>query len=156
MNISINWQSGGVVGEQSCTAWLSTLTDGCDIPTAGSANLKHGGTISYQSDAVTASLSITPLVVQREWDMGQVTSIQCADVGGTQYLDQATLQANIADYCAKSAAQPNDIAAAGSYFEQVYNDGTPDRVVLTTNWPNGQREYQVFQDECSYYMSSIK
>lgn len=160
MSISIQWgqnSSNLNIGEHSCLAWLDTVTDGCSVPTAGAAdNLKHGGTISYAPNKLNATLMIEPLVVRRLFDGGKQGNAQCSDAGNNQYLDQAQLQANIDDFCAKSAAQPNGIARSGSVFSQVYNDETPDRVVLSTQWPQGPRNYQIFQEECSWYMGVLR
>lgn len=158
MNVSINWDENASIGQHSCEAWLDVVTDGCDVPSGGAnaENLKHGGTIGYQSRVVNATLNIEPLVVRRIWDGGHAGGQQCSDVSNNNYLDQPTLQDNINDFCAKSAAQPRGIANSGSSFSRTYNDGTPDRVVLTTTWPTGPRNYQIFQDECVYYMGVLK
>ena len=159
MDVSINWNEDANIGQHSCEAWLDVVTDGCDVPNSSGSNadnLKHGGAIAYQSKVVNASLNIEPLVMRRIWDKGHAGGQQCNDVSTNNYLDQETLQSNINDFCAKSAAQSNGIANSGSTFSQKYNDGTPDRVVLTTEWPQGPRNYQIFQDECNYYMGLLK
>lgn len=162
MSISIQWglnSSGLNIGEHSCLAWLDTLTDGCSVPPPGATtDWKHGGAISYTPNNQNVTLTIEPRVVRTIWDGGQdgQGNAQCSDPGSNQYLDQATLAANIADFCAQSAAQPNGVAQPGTVFSQTYNDGTPDRVVLSTEWPLGPRSFQIFQDECSWYMSVLR
>ena len=156
MSVSISWDENANIGQHSCEAWLDVVTDSCDVPVSGGDNLKHGGTIPYQSQVVNATLNIEPLVVRRIWDGGQAGNEQCNDISTDNYLDQPTLQSNIGDFCTKSAAQPGGIANSASTFSLTYNDGTPDRVVLTTEWPQGPRNYQIFQDECNYYLGLLK
>ncbi|KAF2166025.1 hypothetical protein M409DRAFT_23753 [Zasmidium cellare ATCC 36951] len=157
MNVSIRWSDNAVIGEHSCSAWLDVVTDGCDVPTDGknSANLKHGGIIPYQSKVGNASLSIEPLVVRRVWDKGKAGGQQCNSISTNNYLDQATLQGNIVDYCRQSSAQPHGIGSSGSTFSQVFNEGTPSRVEIATTWPTGARNYQIFEEECRYYLSVL-
>lgn len=156
MKMTVLWGSDGAIGEHSCKAWLNVVTDGCDVPGPSSINWKHGGLISYDSTAVNATLMINPLVMRRAWDRGKAGNQQCYDVGTNNYMEQGTLQNSIGDFCTQSAAQPNGIANAGSTFTKIYNDGTPDRAILTTTWPQGALNYQVFKEECEYYMGVIK
>lgn len=157
MSVSIEWNATANLGQHSCEAWLETVTDGCDVPGDGRNvdNMKHGGIIAYDSKAFDATLSITPLVVRQIWDKGQAGGQSCNPMDSHNYLDHDTLQSNIDDYCQKSAAQAGGIANSGQKFEQVYNDGTPDRVVLSTEWPEGPRNYQIWQTECTYYMGVL-
>lgn len=155
MNVPISWESDdAVISEHGCSTWLDTVTDGCNVPQPGQSNDKHGGLIEYTNSKLNATMKIEPLVMRRIWDGGQAGGQQCNGIDTNNYLDQGTLQSNIADFCAKSAEQK--IADSDSTFSQVYNDGTPDRVELSTQWPKGERNYEVFQDECQYYMSVIR
>lgn len=156
MNISIAWQTNENIGEHSCAAWLSVVTDGCDIPQAGGQNWKHGGGIAYQSNVVNATMSIEPLVMRKIWEKGKADGQQCNNVDTKRYLDQATAQANIEDYCKQSVAQPGSLGRAGSKFSKTFNEGTPGRVEITTEWPAGTKSYEVFQEECQYYLSVLK
>ncbi|KAL8792559.1 MAG: hypothetical protein Q9195_004858 [Heterodermia aff. obscurata] len=88
-------------------------------------------------------------------DSGQATAHQCNGLAQNNYITQATLSNNIQSFCAASAAQPNDIANTGSTFSQDYNANTPDDVTIKTSWPTGPRDYQIFADECNYYLSTI-
>lgn len=147
------------MGEHGCKAWLDAVTDGCDVPSGASntADLKHGGLIPYRSSVVNATLNIQPLVMRRIWNHGKPTGGQrCNDIGSRNYLDQPTLESNINDYCQALTAQPHGIGYAGTNFTKIYNDGTPDRVALTTKWPKGVRNFQIFEEECQYYMATIK
>jgi hypothetical protein len=154
MNVSISWDDDANMGEHSCYAWLDTVTDACDTNTNGDG--KHGGAITYKSPAVDATLKIEPLVVKRMWNKGKAGGKQCNDVTTDNYMDQETLQATIDDVCKQSVAQPHGIAESGSKFTQTFNDGRPDRVEITTEWPTGPRNYQVFEEECQYYLGVIK
>lgn len=158
MNVSISWEGDAVLGEHSCSAWLDVLTDGCDVPSGGNnpENLKHGGLISYQSRVTNASLSIEPLVVRRMWDKGRAGGQLCNGVGTNHYVDQATLDANIIEYCNNSKAQPNGIGVSGLTFRQNLNVGTPSQLDISTTWPSGPRNYQIFEEECRYYLSVVK
>lgn len=156
MNISVQWNNKENIGEHSCSAWLDTLTDGCDIPAADGANWKHGGSIAYSSKVVNATLNIEPLVVRRIWNKGKAGNPQCNPTNSNHYLDQETLQDNIKQYCAQPAAQLKEIAVSGTLFNREFNTGTPDHVNLKIQWPRGPRNYQIFQEECVYYMSVIK
>lgn len=157
MNVSIMWNTNGVIGEHSCAAWLDVVTDGCSVPIAGSnaQSMKHGGTIAYHSDIVNATLTIEPLVMRRIWDKGQAGGQQCTSVSTHNYLDQMTLQQNVIDYCKASAAQPDGIAVSGSTFSKTFNDGTTDGVSISTTWPRGPRNYQIFEEECLYYLGVL-
>ena len=148
LSISINWNDDISIGENECNAWFDTVIDGCD--TTGST--KHGGSIGF---AANATLSVDPLVVRREWDGGQATAHQCNGINTNNYVTQSTLAANVQDFCTASAAQANGIATAGSKFTKDYNANTPDHVTLTTTWPPGPLNFQIFSDECNYYMSTI-
>ncbi|CAD0112710.1 unnamed protein product [Aureobasidium uvarum] len=156
MNVSISWEGDGaaVISEHGCSTWLDIMTDGCNVPQSGQSSDKHGGLIEYTNTKLNATLKIEPLVVRRIWDGGQAGGQQCNSIDTNNYIDQGTLASNIGDFCTKSAGQ--NIAESDSIFSQIYNDGTPDRVELSTQWPKGQRNYQVFQDECVHYMSVIK
>lgn len=156
MNVSIRWDDKANIGEHSCSAWLDVVTDGCNVPLPGADNLKHGGSIPYKSNVVNATMIIEPLVVRREWNGGKAGGHKCNPITSNHYIDQDTLQSNVVDFCKQSAAQPRGIAQSGSKFSKVFNDGTPDRVELTTKWPTGPRDYQIFQDECTYYMGVLK
>jgi hypothetical protein len=135
---------------------MSAVTDGCDVPDSGGANWKHGGMIGYQGAAVNATMNIEPLVVRQIWDKGKADGQQCNDVNSKRYMDQTTAQANIGDYCAQSHAHAGGIGEAGSHFTQIFNEGTPSRVEVTTEWPTGSRNYEIFQEECQYYLSVLK
>ena len=148
LNVSIQWGDDVSIGENQCNAWFDTVIDGCD--TDGSD--KHGGSIGF---AQNATLKVTPLVMRRQWDGGQPTAHQCNGISGNHYVTQSTLASNIQDFCTASAAQPNGIANSGSTFTKDYNTGTPDYVTLKTTWPSGALNYQVFVDECNYYMNTI-
>lgn len=156
MNESISWESDNdaVISEHGCSTWLDIVTDGCNVPQSGQSNDKHGGLIEYTNTKLNATMKIEPLVMRKIWDGGQAGGQQCNGIDTNNYLDQETLASNIEDFCAKSAGQ--NVADSGSTFSQVYNDGTPDRVELSTQWPNGERNYEVFKEECLYYMSVIK
>lgn len=156
LNISVQWDNKENIGEHSCTAWLDALTDGCDIPAAGGENWKHGGSIAYHSNVVNATLSIEPLVVRRIWNKGKAGNPQCNPTNSNHYLDQETLQGNIKEYCAQPAAQLKGLASSGTVFDREFNTGTPDHVQLKIQWPRGPRDYQIFQEECEYYMSVIR
>ena len=155
MNISIQWNSeDGVISEHGCMSWLDVVMDGCDVPTDGGSNFKHGGTIDSNYPTVDATLKIEPLVMRRIWNGYSGDEKKCNPIDSNNYLDHGTLEANIGAYCTESAKQ--EIAESGSVFTQTFNDGTPDRVVLTTEWPTGPRSYQVFWEECDYYMTVLK
>ena len=78
MNISIDWQSNNaVIGEASCAAWLGVVTDGCSIPTPGSDNSKHGGSVGWNTASVNATLTIEPLVSREIWAGGKADAHQC-------------------------------------------------------------------------------
>lgn len=156
MNLSIAWQQNANISQQSCEAWFGIVTDGCDVPHDGqnAANLKHGGTIGYQSDTVNATLTVEPLIVRRMFDKGKADKHQCNDVGSKRYLSQATLDDNINKYCSDSASK--GIGNRSTAFVRDYNDDTPSRVQLRTEWPPGWREYQIFEEECKYYMGVLK
>ena len=159
MNVSISWDDDySSIVEQGCTAMLGVVTDGCDIPSEGDTdNLKHGGTISYRNPAANATLRIEPLVMKRVWDRWNgIPPKQCNDMTSNNYMDTATLDANINDFCKVMSARPGGIAESGSQFTQTYNDDRPNRVDLTINWPLGPRNYQIFREECLYYMSTLK
>ena len=150
MSVSISWDDDYAIGEAQCNGWFDTVVDGCDIPGAGDSNVKHGGSIGF---ATNATLSLEPLVMQRIWDKGKGTGQQCNGVNNQHYVTQSTLAANIQDFCKASVGQK--IANSGSSFTKDYNAGTPDHVTLTTSWPNGPLSYQVFADECNYYLGTI-
>ena len=150
MSVSITWDDDDAIGEAQCNGWFDTVVDGCDIPDPGDSNVKHGGSIGF---ATNATLSIDPLVMQRIWDKGKATGQQCNGINNEHYVTQSTLAGNIQDFCTASAGQ--NIANSGSTFTKDYNVGTPDHVTLTTIWPNGLLNYQVFADECNYYLSTI-
>lgn len=150
MKVSIAWKDDDAIGEAQCNGWFDTVVDGCDIPGAGGSNVKHGGSIGF---AAKATLSIDPLIMQRIWDKGKATGQQCNSINNQHYVTQSTLAANIQDFCKASVGQ--NIANSGSTFTKDYNAGTPDHVTLTTTWPDGQLNYQVFADECNYYLGTI-
>ncbi|KAF2113969.1 SGNH hydrolase-type esterase domain-containing protein [Lophiotrema nucula] len=155
--ISIDWRATTNISQHSCLAWFSVVTDGCDVPGPAGQNpdnLKHGGAIPYASDVGVATLKIEPLVVRRMWDKGVGTGQKCNDVSSRRYLDQPTLEQNFKDFCTKSAATWR-VALAGSKFQLSYNDGTPDHVVITIDWPPGPYNYEIFEEECSYYMAVL-
>ena len=103
---------------------------------------------------VCAILRIEPLVMRRIWDGDRSDDKQCNEIDTDNYMDQGTLESNIEAFCAESAKQ--EVVESGSVFTQTFNDGTPDRVVLTTEWPKGPQNYQVFWEECQYYMGVLK
>ena len=148
LSLSITYNDGFNLGEDQCESWFDSVADSCD--TNGMA--KHGGSIGY---AANATLSIDPLVVRAEFDGGKASNIECYGVSNNRYVTQGTLAANIQDYCAASAAQPNGIAYGGLSFNKPYNANTPDYMTLTTAWPQGPRNFQIFEDECIFYMNSI-
>lgn len=155
MNISIKWDSdNGVISEHGCMSWLDVVMDGCNVPEEGQSNFKHGGTIDSNYPTVNATLRIEPLVMRKIWNGYEGDDQKCNPVDTNQYIDQGTLQSNIDTYCKECAKI--EIAESGHVFEQTYSDGAPSRVTLKTEWPNGPRNYQVFWDECQYYMSVIK
>jgi len=154
MNVSISWNDNANLGEHSCYAWLDTVTDACDTQTSGDG--KHGGAITYESQAVNATLKIEPLVMKRIWNKGKAGGEECNQVSSNYYMDQETLTANIEDFCKQSAGQPNGIAESGSKFTRTFNDGRPDRVEISTEWPTGPRSYQIFVEECQYYLGVIR
>ena len=154
MNVSISWDDDANLGEHNCYAWLDTIADACDTQTNGDG--KHGGAIAYESHAVNATLRIEPLVMKRMWNKGQAGGQQCNDVSSNHYMDQETLSSNIDAFCKQSAAQDNGIADSGSAFTQTFNDDRPDRVEISTEWPTGPRNYQIFEEECRYYLGVIK
>lgn len=157
MNVSVNWDADANIGEHSCAAWLAAVTDGCDVPRDHKdSNAKHGGTIAYESQVTNATMRIEPLVMKRIWNRGRAGGQQCDSTDSRFYVDQATLQSNIDEYCTKFAAQPGGIAESGSTFRSTFNDDRPDRVEIVTQWPRGPRDYQIFEDECRYYMAVIK
>lgn len=148
LSLSIAWNDDISIGENQCNSWFDTVIDGCD--TTGLT--KHGGSIGY---AANATLSVDPLVVRREWDGGQASAHQCNGLNNDNYVTQSTLASNIQDFCTASAAQPNGIANSGSTFSKDYNPNTPDHMTLSTTWPTGLRNFQIFADECNFYMSTI-
>lgn len=150
MSVSIAWDDDVNIGEAQCNGWFDTVVDGCDVPGAGGSNLKHGGSIGF---AANATLSVNPLVMQRIWDKGKGTGQQCNGINNQQYVTRSTLAGNIQDFCNASAG--HNIANSSSTFTKDYNAGTPDHVTLTTTWPNGPLNYQVFADECNYYLGTI-
>lgn len=150
IEISIEWNDADTIDDGSCNTYFLTLLDSCDIPTANSANLKHGGSIDYQGNA---TLSIKPLVMQREWDGGQPTYHTCNGGSTDYYLEQSILASNIQDYCTKSTQ--NNIAAGGYEFSQDYQAGTPDAVTISTSWPTGDLSYEIFEEECNYYLDTV-
>lgn len=155
MNVSIIWDDDANMGEHSCYAWLDTVTDGCDTDNGGDG--KHGGQIFYESQAVNATLKIEPLVMKRVWDNWQDGGQECSSIDNRYYMDQETLSSNIDDFCKQSAAaQPSGIAESGTTFSQIFNDGRPDRVKISTEWPTGPRNYQVFEEECLWYLGVLK
>lgn len=155
MNISVQWDSDeGVISEHGCMSWLDVVMDGCDVPTDGEGNFKHGGTIDSNYPTVDATLRIKPLVMRRIWDGDSGDDKNCSPMDSNNYVDHGTLESNIGAYCTESAKQ--EIADSGSVFTQTFNDGTPNRVVLKTEWPQGPRNYQVFWEECEYYMTVLK
>ena len=159
MNVSISWDNDqSSIVEQGCTAMLGVVTDGCDVPGEGDTdNSKHGGTISYRNPAANATLRIEPLVMKKVWDRWDgIPAKQCNDPTSNNYMDTATPDVNINDFCKLLSTQPGGIAESGSTFTQTYNDGRPDRVDLTINWPLGPCNYQIFKEECVYYMSTLK
>ena len=147
LSISIAWDDDISLGENQCNNWFDTVVDGCDTSTTTS---KHGGSIGF---AANATLSIDSLVMRRLWDGGKVSTPRCNGIDNNHYITQSTLAANIEDYCSASAGQR--LVTSGSTFSKDYNAGTPDHVTLTTQWPSGPLSYQVFQEECTYYMSVV-
>ena len=150
MSVSIDWNDDDNIGEAQCNAWFDTVVDGCDIPGPRDSNVKHGGSIGFGTNA---KLSIEPLVMQRIWDKGKATDRQCKGIGNKNYITQSALASNIQDFCKVSAGQK--IAKSGSTFTKEYNVGTPDHVTITTKWPTGPLNYQVFAEECNYNLNTI-
>ena len=148
LSVSIAWDDDVSIGENQCNNWFGTVVDGCDTNSSG--NLKHGGSVGF---ATNATLSVDPLVMRRQWDGPHIMNPQCNGLANDNYVTQATLLTNIQDFCAQSAAQ--NIAISGSTFTKDYNAGTLEHVTLTTTWPTGILNFQVFPDECNYYMSTI-
>ena len=126
---------------------VGTVVDGCDTNTR---ETKHGGSIGFGKNA---NLTVAPLSVRREWDGGKPDYHVCNGVDNKHYVTQSTLAANIKDYC--SAFAGNKIVDAEVSFQQDYNGSTPDYVTLTTVWPKGAHNYQIFEEECDYYMNAI-
>ena len=147
LSISIAWDEDLSLGENQCNNWFDIVVDGCDTSTTSS---KHGGSIGFASNV---TLSIDSLVMRRLWDGGQVSTPRCNGIDNNYYITQSTLASNIEDYCSASAAQ--QLVNSGTAFSKDYNAGTPDHVTLTTQWPTGPLNYQVFQEECTYYMSVV-
>lgn len=152
LKIEIDFNEPGSIGQHTCEAWLDAVTDSCDV--ANADNSKHGGAITYNG-AVNATMNIFPLVVRQIFDQGKVTDKTCNDNSNSFYLDANQLDNNIQNYCQRSAAQPGGIANAGSSFSMTFNDGTPSKVKLTTTWPLGERNFQLFREECVYYMNLL-
>ena len=150
MSVSIDWHDDNNIGEAQCNRWFDTVVDGCDIPGPGDSNVKHGGSIGFGTNA---TLRVEPLVMQRIWDKGKATDRQCKGIDNNNYVTQSTLASNIQGFCDVSAQQK--IAKSGSTFTKEYNAGTPDHVTITTTWPTGPLNYQVFAEECNYYLSTI-
>jgi hypothetical protein len=155
MNVSISWESDGdaIISEHGCSTWLDVVTDGCSVPQPGQSNDKHGGLIGYTNTMLNATLKIEPLVMRKIWNGGVAGGQQCNGIDNNNYVDPSNLATNIELFCMMSAAQ--NIAESNSTISKVYNDGTPDRVELSTQWPKGERNYEVFREECLYYMSVI-
>ena len=110
--------------------------------------------MTYYSDSVNATFNVDPLVLRRIWSGGQATAYNCSEQK-YYHMDQEPLKDNIEDYCEKASGFTDGIAEAGSEFSQVYNEDSADRVALKTEWPSGQRDYQIFKDECEYYMNKV-
>lgn len=157
--IAINWEDDGAINEHSCVASLSMIVDGCDVPNedtgANAENLKHGGSIVYYSDSVNATFSIEPLVMRREWSGGKASDPECSDEK-FYHVERSTLKTNIEDYCEGIESYSNGTAEAGSTYSQDYNEDSSDRVTIEVEWPEGQREYMIFEDECKYYMGILQ
>lgn len=128
--------------------------DGCDVPTNGGSNLKHGGTIDSNYATVDATLRIEPLVMRRIWNGYSSDDKKCDPIDSNNYVDKGTLETVIGAYCTESAKQ--EVAESGSIFMKIFNEDTPNAVKLTTEWPQGPRNYQVFWEECEYYMTVLK
>jgi hypothetical protein len=158
VKVSIDWEEDGAIEEHSCMAWLNVITDGCDVPDedsgANAENLKHGGSIAYYSDSVNATFNIDSLVMRRIWSGGQATTHSCSEQK-YYHIYQETLKSNVEDYCEKLSGFTDGIATACAEFFQIYNDDSADRVTLKTEWPTGERSYQIFREECEYYMNVI-
>jgi hypothetical protein len=157
LSISIDWDETGAIEEHSCMAWLNIITDGCDVPDgmgANSENLKHGGSLAYYSDNVNATFNIETLVTRRIWAGGQASEHNCSDEK-YYHVDRTLLQSNVEDYCVALSEYSGGIAEAGSVFSQVFNEDSADRVELKIEWPTGQRNFQIFKEECQSYMGVI-
>lgn len=157
LSISVNWNTNGTIGQHNCEALLGVVTDGCDVPGDGKNvdNMKHGGLIAYDTEDMNATLSITPLVMRKIWDKGQAGGQSCNPMDSNNYVQHDTLERNIKDYCQQSAAQAGGIANSGQTFQQTFSANTPDEVVLSTEWPQGARNYQIWAAECEYYMGVL-
>ena len=147
LSVSIAWNDDFTIGENQCNNWFDTVISGCDTY---SSTLKHGGSIGF---ATNASLMITPLVVRSPFNGGQVNPPQCNALSNNHYATYSTLLGNIQNFCAASVTQK--IANAGTTFTKDYNGGTPDHLTLTTTWPPGPRNFEVFEDECNYYLKTV-
>ncbi|KAH0017849.1 hypothetical protein KCU78_g7397, partial [Aureobasidium melanogenum] len=145
VNLSIAWNASSAIGDGTCKTYFMTALDSCDTD----SGLKHGGSIGYMG----AELSITPLVVQREWDRGRPDYHVCNDLDNNKYVKQSLLASNIQDYCSKSAA--NSVASSDHLFSMDYNVGTPSAVTISTKWPTGDRHFQIFEEECNYYLNTV-
>ena len=152
MSVSIAWEDDVSIGENQCNAWFKTVIDGCSIPTAtdNRDNWKHGGSIGF---ADNATLSIEPLVIRRLWDKPKSMDPHCNGLDNNHYVTHDTLRDNIKDYCSESARQI--VAVGGSTFAKEYNAQTPDHLSLTRIWPTGPMSFQVFEEECIYYLATI-
>lgn len=147
LSLSIDWKDDMAISESQCKNWFGTVINGCDTD---SNTFKHGGAIGF---ATNATLVVEPLVVRQKWPGGQVTENQCNGLDNNHYMTQTTLAANIQNYCAASATLR--VADGGTTFMKDYNGGTPDHVGITTSWPAGRLKFEVFEEECNFYLNNI-
>jgi len=145
VNLSVTWNASSAMGDGTCKTYFMTALDSCDTD----SGLKHGGSIGYMD----AELTITPLVVQREFDGGRPDYHVCNGLDHPRYVKQSLLSTNIQDYCSKS--ENNSIANGGSLFSLDYNVGTPNAVTISTQWPTGDRHFRIFEEECNYYLRTV-
>lgn len=145
VNLSVTWNATSAMGDGTCKTYFMTALDSCDTD----SGLKHGGSIEYRD----AELTITPLVVQREWEGGRPDYHVCNGLDHKKYVRQSLLASNIQDYCSKSGN--NSIANDDFLFSLDYNVGTPNAVTISTQWPIGNRHFKIFEEECNYYLRTV-
>lgn len=170
LNISVSWNSDGAIPEHTCRAWLDSVTDGCDVPSddgaANSDNLKHGGSVEYQNINANATLTIQPLAIRRLWNGGQVAyDCKVTNWYKGQYAieRQDTRLRELAGYCDYSVSHAKDdsdsgIAEAGDDFSmKMAAPPLNGALEFKTQWPTnrGQRTFQIFRDECIYFLTKL-